>query len=173
MEKEHLKFSAEVEAFVSRHELPESVARKFFSFPASEREILVTLLDELVLNQNKIKEMLEALNDISKRDGLKASDILKNCLEKVEKVLEAPVRVQQVREMLAKQRRPRLEKKKQEFEEIVRHLKLPLKAQLNSSPYFEDAFVELKVRLSSIDDLTDLKKSLENSPTWEKLFSIL
>ena len=172
-EKTMLKLSDEVLSFISRRDFPLPVARKFLSFPQADRNDLVILLDDLILNQNKLAEVLDALNDISKRDGLRVIEILQTCLKEIPANLDPPSRTQKVREFLAMQRRPRLEKKKQEFETLVRALKLPPHAQLNSAPFFEDAFVELKVRLSSEKDIQGLQNSFKNSESWERIFKIL
>ena len=151
--------------------IPESLQKKFGKFPAGEQEEIYRLLAELRPNTNKWNELLEWVWAISRRDGGSPLELIQNIIAQVPHP-DTPQQLEFVRIELQKIRYPRYMKKKEEFEKIIKSLKLGNKIQVTPSPFFEEDHLELKFRISSEDEKKEIIKLLEGEG-WKDLFRFL
>jgi ParB family chromosome partitioning protein len=117
---------------------PFPVARQLALFRAEERAAIFPHL--LPLGQNKQKEVLENLREVTRRDRVSVMDVLGS--GPVRAVTEAvgPPSLQRsegLRRVLAGMRFPSVARKEEDFAERVRALGLPPEVSLTPSPVFE------------------------------------
>ena len=124
-----------------------------------ENKEISEILKPFIINQNTMREIQTHLLEISKRDSLKASDLLRRLVDETSG--DSVHRVELLRESLKIMRYPRYQAQLKEFNEKVKSLKLPPHVSLTSAPFFEEDFVELKVQLSNQKDCEDLKVLLD------------
>lgn len=166
-----LQLPHSIQEVAVKENIPPTVISRFLSFATEEREKIFEALLEIPLNQNKLGEVLEWLSDLSRRDETSALEILNNTLEQIGDEPDARLKGEYLREHLKMKRYPLYQKKKNQFEGTVKKLKLPKKIQ-TSSPDFEEGSVELRMKLSSVDEKNEIIKALQKEE-WEKLLSLL
>lgn len=129
------------------------------------------LLVPLRPNANKAREIREWLKDIARREGTTPEAVLKKILAQIPEG-DPPHRLQEVRMELTKLRYPAYMKKKEEFEKILNSLKLGANFQINPSPFFEESFIEIKLRIGSEEEKKEIIRVLEKEE-WKQLFDFL
>ncbi|MDO8519882.1 MAG: hypothetical protein Q7T11_06935 [Deltaproteobacteria bacterium] len=149
--------------------IPESLQSKFKKFPEGEREEIYAYLSSLRPNDNKLREMLEWIHDVARRDGISPLALLRGIQIPN---LDVPQKLEFLRDSLQKVRYPRYAKKKEEFEKIIQGLKLGGKIQVIPSPFFEEGKMEIRFRIGSEEEKKEIIKRLID-PGWGALFEFL
>lgn len=134
----------------------------------SELETIRELLSSFRINENTWTMICEQLHDVEKRDGKKASLILRDLLEKIPSHYDAPGKLKCLKEELQQSRYPRYSQKKKEFEKKLTLLKTPVFVQVTHAPFFEDSSLEIKAKLGSDDDRKELVSFLERMENFQK-----
>lgn len=124
------------------------------------------------LNPNKLKEIIEGLVDVARRDGTTASPVLAQMLSHVDVGLPSRERLEKFREELRKMRFPRLEQKKHDFEKAVKQLGLPAGIKVTTSPFFEDPVVDVNFKFASLEEKKKIADALTQADFTE-IFKIL
>jgi ParB family chromosome partitioning protein len=155
--------------------LPFQIARMLVEFQAEDLERIIPLL--LPLGQNKQKEVLEDLLEISKRKNVSPRDILER--QGIQAILQSskwpPVqKSERVRLALRRERFPHLTAWEESFQSALRELGWPKGISLEPAPYFETDDLEASFRFSDEREFrAHLQKLLEVSSRQEfqKIFA--
>jgi hypothetical protein len=155
--------------------LPFQIARMLVEFQAEDLERIIPLL--LPLGQNKQKEVLEDLLEISKRKNVSPRDILET--PAIQAVLQSskwpPVqKSERVRLALRRERFPHLTAWEESFQSALRELGWPKGISLEPAPYFETDDLEASFRFSDEREFrVHLQKLLEVSSgqEFQKIFA--
>jgi len=154
--------------------LPFLIARMLVEFQAEDLERIIPLL--LPLGQNKQKEVLEDLLEISKRKNVSPRDFLET--PGIQAVLQSskwpPVqKSERVRLALRRERFPHLTAWEENFQLALRELRWPRGISLEPAPYFETDDMEASFRFRDEREFrAHLRKLLEVSsrPEFQKIF---
>ncbi len=129
------------------------------------------LFIQLSLGLNKQREIIQTATDIAKRDDLTLWELLhqKPLTDIIEnKEADKNSKASKIRQWLKEQRYPQLSKKQDEFQEIVKTLKLGDKIKLSPPAYFEGKNYKLTFDFSKSEDISDFIDTLgrieKNSP---------
>lgn len=146
---------------------------------SDEVELLVKQLSGMVLGGNKWKQLLTMFQEIPRI----RKESLKNILESNEVVrilhnpeIQAPVRFRLLKHQLELWRFPELSESRQNFEDHLKKLDLPQKAQVEYDQDFEKDDLVLKIESSSVEELSmQLKELTETAEpeSWQALFDIV
>ncbi len=155
--------------------LPFLIARMLVEFQAEDLERIIPLL--LPLGQNKQKDVLEDLLEISKRKNVSPRDFLET--PGIQAVLQSskwpPVqKSERVRLALRRERFPHLTAWEESFQLALRELRWPRGISLEPAPYFETDDMEASFRFKDEREFrAHLRKLLEVSsrPEFQKIFT--
>lgn len=136
----------EIKTYVVREEVSRSNIRLLAKISSEDRRILVPFLSSLKLGENRLKEMLTLLSEISRREGVNIKKIINH--PEIEAILSQeevpPIRkTERVKSILLDFRHPKMRQMEEEFEEKRKALNLIPAVSLQHSPYFEGR--ELKI----------------------------
>jgi hypothetical protein len=120
-------------------------------FDAEERELLLSLL--LPLGQNKQRQILEDLIQVSKKEAISPGDILNS--QRIRSVVQSkklsPLqKAEEVRSLLNKERYPHLSALKESFDTSLKKVHLSKEVKVEPSSFLEDG--EFSVSFNLIDE---------------------
>ncbi|HLD44672.1 MAG TPA: ParB N-terminal domain-containing protein [bacterium] len=143
------------------NDIPINVVITFLKFPPQEQQRIASQLFILPINQNKLGEMLDSLNDISKQEGTQPSEALEQTLRALPGHLTPLEKVQSLRDQLNTRRRPHLIKHQKQFDQSIKKLPLTENTKICPSPFFEDDYIQLTAKLTTQEDVTRLEELLK------------
>lgn len=147
----------------------------------SKEDILVLgdHLKDLPLGGNKWKTLLLLFKEVSRRQGVSLSKIIK--IPEVVQILcnpqlQPPVRFRLLKQQLETWRYPELTAAQADFEQAIKALQLPPQSSIEYDPFFEKDELLLKIQAGSFEELKQQLVALGqclHTKTWEKLFQLL
>jgi len=162
--------------FISEQDISFQVVQLLLEFDSKIWSDLMPYLEPL--GQNKQKQLLEDLYEISRRENISPELILKNkkiLLILNNKNLSMLQKADKIRLALQKQRYPQYYSWKDLFESYVGRMGIPGDMHIDPSPFFEDDQISLKFRFKSraeyekkLSFLTDLTSHEEFTKLLEK-----
>jgi len=150
-------FDAETKEFIHVKRVSLPVIQHLMELNTDERTSLLPYLRHL--GQNKQKEFLEFLLDISKRDSLPvleilASDAIADVIQSL--ILPSRQKADKIRLLLKKRRYPSYSAKDDAFESSLKKISWPEDISIDHSPFFEKE--ELSVRFTFKDRAEFIEK---------------
>ena len=150
-------FSREIKKGLEEMETPFPVARQLIQFSGEERAAIFPHL--LPLGQNKQKEVLENLWEVTRRDRVSAMDVLGS--EPVGEVtdegnLSSLQRSEGLRRVLSRMRFPAVSRREEDFNETIRGLDLPPEVGLTPPAFFEKNEVRISFPVRSPEALRSI-----------------
>ncbi len=145
----------EVKEFVIKEEVSRSNIRKLSALSQEDRKVLIPFLLSLRLGENRLREILILLDEVSRRNRKKIAEIIdrseiQTILSREE--LTPSQKTEQVKRFLLELRYPRMTELERDFERRRKDLKLPSNISLSHSPYFEGRQWRIEFRFEKIDD---------------------
>lgn len=133
------QFDAGVKRAITEKNMSFSSVKILAEFIPREQNLLLPLL--LPLGQNKRKEILEDLLEISKRNDISVKDLLLSDEVKAIRNTETLTPLQiadKIRFLFRKKRYPAFSAWKDSFDSVLKKMKWPEEIMLSHSPFFED-----------------------------------
>ncbi|NWF93982.1 MAG: ParB N-terminal domain-containing protein [Syntrophaceae bacterium] len=162
---------AEMEDEVKRYVLKEEVSRFniriLSSFGSEGRKALLPLLASLKLGENRLREMLTLLEEISLRDRIEVKDILHRPeMETLlaEKELTPSQRAERVKKFLLSLRYPRMREIEENFENRRKRLDLPSAVSIRHVPFFEGKGLRVEFQFEKMEEYRSILSSLSVLP---------
>lgn len=169
------QFDARVKRAITEKNMSFSSVKILAEFTSQEQNLLLSLL--LPLGQNKRKEILENLLEISKRNDISVKDLLLSDEVKAIRNTETLTPLQiadKIRFLFRKKKYPAFSAWKDSFDSVLKKMKWPEEIMLSHSPFFEEenftvtfsfankehfktSILKLK-KLSSRDEFSDIFK---------------
>lgn len=156
------RLNGEMKDAVVAGTLDEGAAIKLLNFSEKDRMLVFELLSKLKLSRNKQNEVIDNIDDITRRDECSVSSILdskdlKHVLD--DKNLNIPQKGRRVRDVLRGLRYPKIVNAEKDFLEIRRGLDLKEGIKLTPPPFFEGGKYSIDFQFGTIDELEEnLKK---------------
>lgn len=144
------QFEQELKKVIHEKHIPFTSLEMLAEFNPSERGLLLPLL--LPLGQNKQKEILEDLREISLKNDIPADKILKSeeILEVIDSERLSPLqKANKIRLILKKKRYPHFYSWKEAFDLSLKKVRWPKDIAINHSPFFEDENVAVQFRFKN------------------------
>ena len=133
------QFDTEVKRAITEKNMSFSSVKILAEFTSQEQNLLLSLL--MPLGQNKRKEILEDLLEISKRNDISVKDLLLSDEVKAIQNTETLTLLQiadKIRFLFKKKRYPAFLAWKNSFDSVLKKMKWPEEIMLSPSPFFEE-----------------------------------
>jgi ParB-like chromosome segregation protein Spo0J len=173
------ELSPDVKIFLTKKSVPLGTAVEFGLFSHGEQRRLVSVFETFRYSSGKIKEVLENLDDVSKRERKTAEKILsessfRDLLEDREGPL--PQRADRFRDELKKRRNPRRTETERRIGESFRKLGLPKEVRLSVPSLSEGG--KIRVEFEAKDPahskaILDRLSRLPDHPVWMEIFNFI
>ena len=158
----------ETKAYVLKEEVSRSNIRKFAALNPGDRIAILSLISLLKLGENRLREILTLLEEISRRNQNRVREIVQRPEIKAvlsQKELTPSQKTERVKKILVDLRYPKMHQLEEEFEKKKKGLNLPSSVTLHHQPFFEgrglrvqfqfETMEEYKAVLSTLSQLVD------------------
>ena len=148
-----------IQEYLVRKNLSLSTASLFLYLDTEDQEAILPLLEALRPGENRVKEIISFLREISLRDGVPIPSILVR--EDIRKILNdqetpRPQRIENLRRIVKELRFPRLTAMEKQFAEYKRSLLLPPQISFHPPPFFEGEQFKMELRFKDLKELGGL-----------------
>ena len=173
------ELSEEVKVFLTKKSLPLGTAVEFGLFSKKDQSKLVTMIEQFRYSSGKIKEMLETLDDVLKREGYSLDQLVSETpFNEIvnDEGLPLPQRASRFREELKKRRNPQRTEIELRIGESFRKLGLSKEIRLSVPSLFEGG--KIRVEFEAKDPahsrkIIDQLNHLPEHPTWIEIFNTI
>jgi len=166
----------EVKRYVLKEEVSRSNIRLLASMSSQDRMALHPLLSRLKLGENRLREMLTLLNEISRREQVSIKEIIDHPEIQAflsQKELTPIQRTERVKRVLMDLRYPKMRRMEEEFEKKRKGLNLPSGVSLHHPPYFEGNGLRIEFQFQTSEEFRSIVTSLSLLSDREELKEIL
>jgi hypothetical protein len=158
---------ARMEDGVKRYVLKEKVSRSniriLSNFTPEDRRTLLALFSSLKLGENRLREMLALLEEISRRDQIRVRDIVyRPEIQAIlsQKELTPSQKTEHVKKVLVDLRYPRMRQMEKGFEKKRRELNLPSCVSLHHQPFFEGKGLRIEFQFETMEGYQNILSTL-------------
>ena len=159
------RMEEELKRYVLREEVSRSNIRKLSALTPEDREALLSFLPALKLGENRLREILNLLDEISQREGLAVKEILrKEDLQKIisQTDLTPSQRTERVKRVLMNLRYPRMHRREEEFDKKRKALNLPPSLSLSHPLFFEGKWLKMEFQFETMEEYQNILSSLSH-----------
>lgn len=152
-----------VREYIVKQNLSLSTSVLLSSLDKDGQGAILPLLEALRPGENRVKEMVSFLREISLRDGVSVSSVLAN--EEIGKIINdqdtpRPQRMEQLRRIVKEIRFPRLTAMEEKFAQYKRSLSLPPHVTFYPPPFFEGEEFRMELRFKDFRAFRELVTTL-------------
>ena len=157
----------EVKSYILEEEVSRSNIRILSHFNSEDRMALLPLFSSLKLGENRLREMLTLLEEISQRDQIRVKDIIHR--PEIQAILSQKEftpsqKTELVKKVLIDFRYPRMRQMEKGFEKKRRDLKLPPHLSLHHQPFFEGGGLRIEFQFETMEEFRSILSSLSILP---------
>ena len=166
----------EVKRYVLKEKVSRSNIRTFATFSPKDRGTLLSLFSSLKLGENRLREMLTLIDEISKRDYCNAKGIVGRPEIQAllaQKELSPSQKTEKVKKVLMDFRYPRMQQMEDQFEKKSKALSLPPKVFLHHQPYFEGKGLRIEFQFETMEEYQSILSSLSSLANKKELQEII
>jgi ParB family chromosome partitioning protein len=163
----------EIKMYVLKEEVSRSNIRRLAGLASDDQLAILSLISPLKLGENRLREVLTLLEEISRRNQCTVKEIVKRPEVQAilsQKELTPSQKTEHIKKVLMALRYPKMQQLEEKFGKRKKSLNLPSNLSLYHPPFFEgkglkvefqfDTMEEYKAILKSLSSLAD-KKELE------------
>jgi len=161
-----MNFFKDIQKKLNSGEISYGTALLLSDMSEDERKIIYSFLKNFYLGANKMKEVVENLIEISKRDNLNLENLIKNKkIKEITKRLDIGKKQkgELLRKLLFKMRYPEFSKKKEKINSIINKLPLKKSIKLNYNRNFEDKKIKLEIEFKNLTEFEKILEVLKNN----------
>ena len=153
----------EMKEYVLREEVSRFNIRKLSAFSPDDRKAFLSLAFPLKLGENRLREILTLLEEISRRNRWRVSDIcsrpeIQAVLSQEE--LTPSQKTDRIKKVLTNFRYPKLHHLEESFENKKKILNLPSKILLQHYPFFEGKGIKIDFQFETMEEYRSLLEYL-------------
>jgi len=157
----------EVKSYILEEEVSRSNIRILSHFNSEDRMALLPLFSSLKLGENRLREMLTLLEEISQRDQIRVKDIIHR--PEIQAILSQKEftpsqKTELVKKGLIDFRYPRMRQMEKGFEKKRRDLNLPPHLSLHHQPFFEGGGLRIEFQFETMEEFRSILSSLSVLP---------
>jgi len=157
----------EVKSYILEEEVSRSNIRILSHFNSEDRMALLPLFSSLKLGENRLREMLTLLEEISQRDQIRVKDIIHR--PEIQAILSQKEftpsqKTELVKKGLIDFRYPKMRQMEKGFEKKRRDLKLPPHLSLHHQPFFEGGGLRIEFQFETMEEFRSILSSLSILP---------
>jgi hypothetical protein len=154
-----LGLERKLKEYLVKEALSLSAAVCFLHLDKDGQRAILPLLDALRPGENRVKEIISFLQEVSLREGVSVSSLL--ACDEIKEIIddqEAPrsQRLEQVRNALKRMRFPRLTAMEEKFADYKRSLSLPPQLSFHPPPFFEGEEFRMELRFKDFRAFQEL-----------------
>ncbi len=160
----------EVKGYVLKEEVSRSNIRILSDFSSQDRMALLPLFSSLKLGENRLREMLTLIEEISRRDQTGIRDIVRQPEIRAvlsQKELTPSQKTERVKKVFIDLRYPRMRQMEKEFEKKRRDLNLPPHVSLHHQPFFEGGGLRIEFQFETMEEYRAILSTLSMLPEKE------
>lgn len=152
-----------LQEYIVRQSLSLSTSILFSSLDKEAQGVILPLLEALRPGENRVKEIITFVREISLRDEVSVSSVLAD--KEIEKIINdqdtpRPQRMEQLRRIVKEMRFPRLAAMEEKFAQYKRSLSLPPQIAFHSPPFFEGEEFRMELRFKNFAAFRELVSKL-------------
>ncbi len=155
----------EIKQYVLREEVSRSNIRKLSALTSDDRMAFLSLASPLRLGENRLKETLTLLEEISRRNRCRARDIVDRPEVQAilsQKELAASQKTDRIKKVLTGLRFPKMHRLETEFEKKRKDLNLPSHISLSHAPFFEGKGLRMEFQFETMEEYRTLLSTLSS-----------
>jgi ParB family chromosome partitioning protein len=157
----------EVKRYVLKEKVSRSNIRILSNFTSEDRMALLPVFSSLKLGENRLREMLALLEEISRRDQTRVRDIVyRREIQAVlfQKELTPSQKTEHLKKVLVDLRYPRMRQMEKGFDKRRRELDLPSRVSLHHQPFFEGKGLRIEFQFETVEEYQSIISSLSVLP---------
>jgi ParB-like chromosome segregation protein Spo0J len=155
----------EIKTYVLKEEVSRSNIRRLSTLTPDNRMGILSLICPLKLGENRLREVLTLLEEISRRNQCKEKDIVQRSEIQMilsQKELTPSQKTERIKKVLVGLRYPKLNQMEKEFEKKRKDLNLPSNISLHHPPFFEGKGLKIEFQFETMDEYRSILKSLSS-----------
>jgi hypothetical protein len=166
----------EIKAYVLREDVSRSNIRRLSVLNSDDRRAVLSLISPLKLGENRLREILTLLEEISRRNQCKAREIIgrpeiQTILSKKE--LTPSQKTERVKKVLTNLRYPKMHQLEELFEKKKKNLNLPSNLSFHHQPFFEGRGLRAEFQFETMEEYRSILFHLSNLADKEELKEML
>jgi len=160
----------EIKTYVLREEVSRSNIRKLSTLSTDNRLSVLSLISPLKLGENRLRETLTLLEEISRRNQCQGKDVVQRPeIQAIlsQKELTPSQKTERIKKVLTDLRYPKLNQLEKAFEKKRKDLNLPSNISLHHPPFFEGKRLKIEFQFETMEEYRSILSSLSVLPEKE------
>jgi len=158
-----IQMEDEIKIYVLNEEVSRTNIRRISNLSSKDRMALLSLISPLKLGENRLREVLTFLEEVTKRDRLTIREIVKR--PEIQAILShqeltPSQRADRMKNALLGLRYPRMHNIEIKFEKKRKELNLPTNVSLQHQPFFEGKGLKMEFQFETVKDYRSIVSSL-------------
>jgi ParB family chromosome partitioning protein len=166
----------EIKTYVLKEEVSRSNIRKLSALTPDGRMAIFSLISRLKLGENRLREVLTLLEEISRRNQCKEKDIVQRSEIQIilsQKELTPSQKTERIKKVLMDLRYPKLNQLEKAFEKKRKDLNLHSNISLHHPPYFEGKRLKVEFQFETIEEYRSVVSSLSQLADTEEFKELI
>ena len=166
----------EIKAYVLREEVSRSNIRRLSALTSDDRLAVLSLISSLKLGENRLREVLTLLEEISRRNQCTTGEIVRRSEIQTllsHKELTPSQKTDHVKKALMILRYPKMHQLEAAFEKKKKNLNLPSNLSLHHPPFFEGKGLRAEFQFETIEEYRSMLSHLYDLADKEEFQEIL
>jgi ParB family chromosome partitioning protein len=152
-----------IKEYVLKEEVSRSNIRKLANLTPEDRVAILLLISPLKLGENRLREILTFLEEISRKNQCKAKEIIQRADIQVilsQKEFTPSQKTERIKKFLMDLRYPKMAQLEEEFQKKRKDLNLPSSISLHHSPFFEGRELKVEFQFETMEEYLGIVLSL-------------
>jgi len=160
----------EIKTYVLKEEVSRTNIRRLSTLTPDDRMAVLSLISPLKLGENRLREVLTLLEEISKRNQCKERDVVQRSeIQAVlsQKELTPSQKTERIKKVFTDLRYPKLNQLEKAFEKKRKDLNLPFNISLHHLPFFEGKRLKIEFQFETTEEYRSILSALSVLPEKE------
>jgi len=157
------RMEGEIKTYVLKEEVSRTNIRRLSTLTSDNRMAVLSLISPLKLGENRLREVLTLLEEISRRNQCEGKDVVQRSeIHAVlsQKELTPSQKTERIKKVLTDLRYPKLNQLEKAFEEKRKDLNLPSNISLHHPPFFEGKSLKVEFQFETKEEYRSIVSSL-------------
>lgn len=166
----------EIKRYVLEEEVSRSNIRRLATLNPDDRMVILSLISQLKLGENRLREILTLLEEISRRNQCAEKDIVQwPDIQAIlsQKELTPSHKTERVKKVLMDLRYPKRHQMEEEFEKRRRDLNLPSNLLIHHQPFFEGRGLRVEFQFETMEEYRSIVLSLSQFADMEEFKELI
>jgi len=159
-----------IKDYVLKEEVSRSNIRKLANLTPEDRVAILLLISPLRLGENRLREILTFLEEISRKNQCQAKEIVQRADIQVilsQKEFTPSQKTERIKKVLMDLRYPKMHQLEEEFQKKRKDLNLSSSISLHHSPFFEGRELKVEFQFETMEEYQSILSALSLLPRKE------